>query len=262
MGLVHVGLDLEHEGREIVLEGRDLGGVSIIYGRMDAHVRQGGRGHLQKSFKEGLHTEVVQRGAEEYGGELAATHLFNTGNSDCHADPVWRWKHKVFPVYECGDRFCGLFSDFWSGSMDGTPCQQGNEKDGRVKMEEKNVFEYRYSAKQQEEVDAIRKKYLPKEEKAKGTDKLEELKQLDQRVELTATIWAIAVGVIGTLTFGAGMSLIMAFETAMYLQGIIVGIIGIAGIALALPVYRIVLKKQREKMAPKILALTEELSKN
>ncbi len=129
-------------------------------------------------------------------------------------------------------------------------------------MEEKNVFEYRYSAKQQEEVDAIRKKYLPKEEKAKGTDKLEELKQLDQRVELTATIWAIAVGVIGTLTFGAGMSLIMAFETAMYLQGIIVGIIGIAGIALALPVYRIVLKKQREKMAPKILALTEELSKN
>ena len=129
-------------------------------------------------------------------------------------------------------------------------------------MEEKNVFEYRYSAKQQEEVDAIRKKYLPKEEKAKGTDKLEELKQLDQRVELTATIWAIAVGVIGTLTFGAGMSLIMAFETAMYLQGIIVGIIGIAGIALALPVYRIVLKKQREKMAPKILALTEDLSKN
>lgn len=129
-------------------------------------------------------------------------------------------------------------------------------------MEEKNVFEYRYSAKQQEEVDAIRKKYLPKEEKAKGTDKLEELKQLDQRVELTATIWAIAVGVIGTLTFGAGMSLIMAFETAMYLQGIITGIIGIAGIALALPVYRMVLKKQREKMAPKILALTEELSKN
>lgn len=129
-------------------------------------------------------------------------------------------------------------------------------------MEEKNVFEYRYSAKQQEEVDAIRKKYLPKEEKAKGTDKLEELKQLDQRVELTATIWAIAVGVIGTLTFGAGMSLIMAFETAMYLQGIITGIIGIAGIALALPVYRMVLKKQRERMAPKILALTEELSKN
>ena len=35
-------------------------------------------------------------------------------------------------------------------------------------MEEKNTFEYSYSAKQQEEVDAIKKKYLPKEEK-RGT---------------------------------------------------------------------------------------------
>lgn len=129
-------------------------------------------------------------------------------------------------------------------------------------MEEKNVFEYNYSAKQQEEVEAIKKKYLPKEEKAKELSKLEELKQLDKKVELTATIWSIVVGIIGTLVFGTGMSLIMAFETAMYLQGIIVGVLGMIGMALALPVYRIVLKKQREKVAPKILALTEELSGN
>ena len=129
-------------------------------------------------------------------------------------------------------------------------------------MEEKKVFEYKYSAKQQEEVDAIRKKYLPNEERGKGSDKLEELKRLDRGVELIATVWAIAVGVIGTLAFGTGMSLVLAFETAMYVPGIITGIIGIAGIALALPMYRIVLKRQREKMAPKILALTEELLKN
>ena len=129
-------------------------------------------------------------------------------------------------------------------------------------MEEKNVFEYNYSAKQQEEVEAIKKKYLPKEKAAQGTDKLEELKRLDRGVEMTATIWSIVVGVVGTLIFGAGMSFILAFETARYIPGIIFGIIGMAGIALALPVYRIVLKKQREKMAPKILALTEELSNN
>ena len=129
-------------------------------------------------------------------------------------------------------------------------------------MEEKNVFEYNYSAKQQEEVEAIKKKYLPKEEKAKELSKLEELKQLDKKVELTATIWSIVVGIIGTLVFGTGMSLIMAFETAMYTAGILSGILGIAGMALALPVYRRVLKKQREKAAPKILALTEELEKN
>lgn len=129
-------------------------------------------------------------------------------------------------------------------------------------MEEKNVFEYSYSAKQQEEVDAIKKKYLPKEDRAKELNKLEELKLLDKKVELTATIWSIVVGLVGTLVFGTGMSLIMAFETAMYLPGIIVGVLGMAGIALALPVYRMVLKKQREKAAPRILALTEELSKN
>ena len=129
-------------------------------------------------------------------------------------------------------------------------------------MEEKYVFEYNYSAKQQEEVDAIKRKYLPQEEKAKELSKLDELKKLDKKVEMTATLWSIVVGVIGTLIFGAGMSLIMAFETAMYTAGILSGILGIAGMALALPVYRRVLKKQREKAAPRILELTEELSKN
>lgn len=127
-------------------------------------------------------------------------------------------------------------------------------------MSEKNVFEYKYSAKQQEEVEAIKKKYLPKEERAKETDKLEELRRLDKKVEMTATLWAIVVGVLGTLTFGAGMSFILAFETAMYIPGITAGLLGIAGMALALPVHRMVLKKQREKAAPKILALTEELA--
>lgn len=129
-------------------------------------------------------------------------------------------------------------------------------------MEEKNVFEYNYSAKQQEEVDAIKRKYLPQEEKAKELSKLDELKSIDRRVELTATLWSIAIGLVGTLIFGTGMSLILAFETARYVPGIIIGILGMIGIALALPLYRIVLKKQREKAAPRILELTEELSKN
>ncbi len=129
-------------------------------------------------------------------------------------------------------------------------------------MGENNKFEYNYSAKQQEEVDAIKRKYLAREEKAKELSKLEELRQLDKKVELSATICSIMVGVIGTLVFGTGMSFIMAFETAMYVPGILAGILGIVGIASALPVYRYVLKKQREKAAPRVLALTEELSQN
>ena len=55
-------------------------------------------------------------------------------------------------------------------------------------MEEKNKFEYSYSAKQQEEVDAIKKKYLPKEEKAKELSKLEELKKLDKEIKQSFTM--------------------------------------------------------------------------
>ena len=129
-------------------------------------------------------------------------------------------------------------------------------------MEEKNVFEYSYSAKQQEEINSIKKKYLPKEEAAKSADKLEELRRLDKRVELTATIWSIIVGVIGTLVFGTGMSMVLVLESGLFALGIVVGVLGMAGIAAALPVYRIVLKKEREKAAPKVLELTEELSKH
>ncbi|MBP3610509.1 MAG: hypothetical protein J6J42_09260 [Lachnospiraceae bacterium] len=129
-------------------------------------------------------------------------------------------------------------------------------------MEEKKRFEYSYSAKQQEEIDSIKKKYLPKEEAAKPADKLEELRRLDKRVELTATIWSIIVGMIGTMVFGTGMSLVLVFETSLFVLGIVVGLLGMVGIAAALPVYRAVLKKEREKAAPKVLALAEELSKN
>ena len=54
------------------------------------------------------------------------------------------------------------------------------------------TFEYRYSAKQQEEIEAIRRKYLPKEE-----DKMEQLRQMDKRVSRKGTIISIIIGVIG-----------------------------------------------------------------
>lgn len=126
-------------------------------------------------------------------------------------------------------------------------------------MEQKEAFEFSYSAKQQEEVEAIRKKYMPKVE-SEAEDKLEQLRKLDRRAEQKATMAAIVCGTIGTLVFGTGMSLVLAFEASMFL-GILVGILGTVGIAAALPLYRVVLAKEREKIAPRILALSEELLK-
>lgn len=120
----------------------------------------------------------------------------------------------------------------------------------------KEKFEYTYSAKQQEEIDKIRKKYMPKEE-----DKMEQLRKLDASVTKPGTMWSIVVGVIGSLLFGIGMCCTMVWADSYFVLGIIVGVIGMVVIGMAYPVYNKITKKQREKLAPEILSLTDELSK-
>lgn len=122
-------------------------------------------------------------------------------------------------------------------------------------MNQENTFEYTYSSKQQEEIEAIKKKYLPSE------DKMEQLRKLDRSVETLGTIWAIALGVIGMLVMGTGMSCVMVWTEDLFIVGTVVGVIGIMMIAAAFPVFKIVTRKRREKIAPQILALSEELLK-
>ena len=123
------------------------------------------------------------------------------------------------------------------------------------------TFRYTYSAKEQSEVEAIRKKYLPPEE-----NKMEQLRKLDRSATGKAQAWAIALGIIGTLILGTGMSLCMTElsgflgGTAMFI-GIPVGLVGIVLMALAYPVYNTILKKERQRIAPEVLRLTEELMK-
>ena len=129
-------------------------------------------------------------------------------------------------------------------------------------MENKEeAFSYTYSAAQQQEIESIRKKYLPKEE-----DKMEQLRRLHHSATQKAQAWSIALGVIGALILGTGMSLCMTElsgflgGTAMFI-GIPEGIVGMVLVALAYPVYNHVLKKERARIAPEILRLTDELLK-
>ncbi len=128
-------------------------------------------------------------------------------------------------------------------------------------MENNQSFEYTYSAEQQQEIEAIRRKYLPKEE-----DKMEQLRKLHYSATQKAQAASIAIGVVGALVLGTGMSLCMTDlgvslgHMAMVL-GILVGLVGLVMVALAYPVYTGVLKKERTRIAPEILRLTEELLK-
>ena len=124
-----------------------------------------------------------------------------------------------------------------------------------------NTFSYTYSAACNQEVLNIRKKYLPKE-----ADKMEQLRKLHAVPTQKAQAWAIAVGVIGALIMGTGMSLAMTEIGAVMgslamVLGIVVGIVGMVLVALAYPIYNRVLKKERQKIAPEILRLSDELLK-
>ena len=122
-------------------------------------------------------------------------------------------------------------------------------------------FEYTYSAEQQKEVEEIRKKYLPKEE-----DKMEQLRKLHAIPTQKAQAASLAVGIVGALIMGTGMSLAMtdigaALGSLAMVLGIVAGVAGMVLAALAYPAYNRVLKKQREKIAPEILRLADELLK-
>ena len=121
---------------------------------------------------------------------------------------------------------------------------------------EHDSFQYTYSAPQQEEIKRIRAKYTPREE-----DKLETLRRLDESAARKGTSAALAVGILGTLVMGLGMSCCMVWGGSLFLPGLLLGLLGIAGVIAALPLYQHITKKERERIAPEILRLTDELLK-
>lgn len=124
---------------------------------------------------------------------------------------------------------------------------------------ENQTFEYTYSAQRQLEVEEIRRAYLPKEE-----DKVEQLRKLHAVPTQKAQAAALAVGVVGALILGTGMSLCLTelgtvLGNLAMVIGVLVGVVGMVLVALAYPMYNRTLKKEREKIAPKILRLSDEL---
>lgn len=133
-------------------------------------------------------------------------------------------------------------------------------------MENNNGFNYTYSAKEHDEIKAIRKKYIAPQE---TEDKMERLRRLDASVTSKASAISLVVGIVGALILGTGMSLTMtelykifalSKNMAMFV-GIAIGVVGIVLVSLAYPLYNGIVKTQRQKIAPEIIRLTDELMK-
>lgn len=119
------------------------------------------------------------------------------------------------------------------------------------------TFEFTYSAKQQEEVERIRNKYLPKQE-----SKMEQLIKLDKQAEQPGQIASIVAGTIGSLLLGVGMCCTMVWNTSigMFVGGVLIGLIGLVILGVAYPIYKKVTANERAKIADQIIALSDELS--
>ncbi len=133
-------------------------------------------------------------------------------------------------------------------------------------MENKETFHYTYSAKEQEEIKSIRQKYVSQDQ---PEDKMAQLRRLDAAVTQKAVTVSLVFGIVGALILGTGMSLVMTeigekiglHGGMTMLIGILVGVIGIVLVCAAYPLYNRIIQKEREKIAPEIIRITDELMK-
>lgn len=112
--------------------------------------------------------------------------------------------------------------------------------------------------------DKIYAEQLANEYAPKDTSKVVALRKLDAKAKLPATIFTYSFGIFAALLTGVGMCLSMKVigsgTTAMFVLGVIIGIIGLAGMGINYPVYRKLLANGKQKYAFEIMELAKEIS--
>lgn len=112
--------------------------------------------------------------------------------------------------------------------------------------------------------DKIYAKQLANEYAPKDTSKVVALRKLDRKAKLPATIFTYTFGIIAALVTGVGMCLSMnvisSSTTAMFVLGVIIGIIGLIGMGVNYPIYRKLLAQGKQKYAFEIMELAKEIS--
>lgn len=109
--------------------------------------------------------------------------------------------------------------------------------------------------------EAIANEYAPK-----STSKVMALKKLDRKAKSKAEIFAYSFGVVMALVLGIGMCLAMKVigsgTTLSMTAGIVIGVVGIAGICVNYPIYKKLLTEGKQKYAFEIMQLAKEISES
>ena len=90
------------------------------------------------------------------------------------------------------------------------------------------------------------------------------LRKLDAKAKLSATVFTYSVGILSALVFGTGMCLAMGQigdgTAGSFTLGIIIGVLGLAGIGINYPIYKRMLENGKKKYAFEIMELAREIS--
>ena len=112
--------------------------------------------------------------------------------------------------------------------------------------------------------DKIFAEAIANEYATKNASKVVALKKLDRKAKRTANIFAYTFGVLMTLVLGVGMCLSLGVlgsgSSAALLVGVVVGMIGLAGVGINYPIYRKLLESGKNKYAFEIVQLAKEIS--
>lgn len=114
--------------------------------------------------------------------------------------------------------------------------------------------------------DKIYAESLVNEYAPKDTSKVVALRKLDRKAKLPANVFAYTFGIVTALIAGVGMCLSMNVigggTTGFMAFGIIIGILGLAGMGINYWVYKKLLEKGKQKYAFEIIELAKQISDN
>lgn len=112
--------------------------------------------------------------------------------------------------------------------------------------------------------DKIFAEQLVNEYAPKDTSKVIALRKLDARAKLPATVFTYTFGIIAALITGVGMCLSMQVigggSQAMFVLGVLIGIVGLAAMGLNYPLYKRLMANGKQKYAYDIIRLAREIS--
>ncbi|MCB7318422.1 dihydropteridine reductase [Lacrimispora sp. 210928-DFI.3.58] len=109
--------------------------------------------------------------------------------------------------------------------------------------------------------EALANEYAPKD-----TSKVLALKKLDRKAKRPANVFAYTFGIITSLIAGTGMCLsmdVIGGGTAGFMVlGIMIGILGLAGMGINYFIYKKLLEKGKQQYAFEIIELAKQISDN